>query len=253
MNELINIIEKIVKQKEIQKKENFEEISPESYTCKYCKRSFKREYTLSIHVCEPKRRWEQKSNLDVVLGMKAFLRYYEIQHGTAQLKNYNDFVESKFYNAFVRFGKHIIDINAVEPDRFIDFVITKQIKIDQWTHESTYIAYLEEYINHENPEMALERSVKTIVKWSDESDEGIENFFNKVTGNRLVNYIKNGRISPWILYNCEQGQRALEKMNDEQLGMLYNIIDPRLWNLKNKNYPGDAEYIKHVLHEAGID
>lgn len=251
MNELITIIEKIVADKDKQK--NIEEIPSEIFACKYCKRSFRKEKTLEVHLCEPKRRWEQKASLDVVLGMKAFLRYYEIQHGTAQLKDYGDFANSKFYNAFVRFGRYIIDINAIEPEHFIDFVITNQIKIDQWVYEATYIAYLEEYINNEKAEKALERSVKTILKWSDESNEEIENFFNKVSGNRLVSYIKDGRISPWILYNCDQGKKALEKMNDEQLGMLYNIIDPRLWNLKNKNYPGDSAYIKHVLHEVGID
>jgi len=251
MNQLLNIIQNIVKEKE--QKREFDVISSDIFACKYCKRSFKREHTLSIHMCEPKRRWEQKDSRNVVIGMRAFLRYYEIAHGTAKLKDYGDFVDSQFYNAFVKFGKHIIDIRAVNPEKFIDFVIINNIKIDRWCYEATYLEYLENYINKENPSKALERSIKTMIKWSEETDEDIGEFFKKVSSPRLVGYIKNGRISPWILYNCNQGKESLEKMNDEQLGMMYTIIDPRLWNMKNKNYPGDAEYIKHVLHEAGID
>lgn len=249
MNELVAIIQNIMKEKQ----QKSEELSMDTFICKYCRREFRKEKTLSVHLCEPKRRWEQKNERHVVLGMKAFLRFYEVAQGTAKLKTYKHFVESPYYNAFVKFGKYILDIRAVNPDKFIDYVIINNIKLDTWTHEAVYTIYLEDYINKEEPDIALERSVKTMVKWSEEKDEDIGQFFKSVTNIRLVNYIKNGRISPWILYNCKQGQEALEQMNDDQLGMLYNIIDPRLWHRKNKNYPGDAEYIKHVLHEAGID
>ena len=251
MNELTDIIKDIVKRKEEGAADD--SISSDTYACKYCERGFRKEKTLEVHMCEPKRRWEQKNEVSTVLGMTAFLRYYEIQHGTSKLKDYGDFVDSKFYNAFVKFGKHIVDINAIEPNSLIDFVVLNQIKIQEWCHESTYIRFLEDYIGKEDPNKALERSVKTIIKWCDEHERGLEDFFSNVSGVRLVNYIRDGRISPWILYNCEQGQDALGHLNDEQLGILFNIIDPRLWNLKNKNYPGDSEYIKYVLHEAGID
>ena len=53
-----------------------------SYTCRYCKKSFSRENTLAIHVCEPKKRIQEQNETGVRLGFNAYLKFYEITQGS---------------------------------------------------------------------------------------------------------------------------------------------------------------------------
>jgi len=84
-----------------------------SFVCKYCNKSYVKESTLAAHLCEPKRRWQQQNEAGVQLGFKAYLRFYEITQGSAKLKTYEDFIGSPYYLAFVRFGRYLIGIRAV--------------------------------------------------------------------------------------------------------------------------------------------
>jgi hypothetical protein len=48
------------------------------FTCRYCEKSFHKETTLAVHVCEQKRRWQEQDEVGVQLGLQAYLRFYEI-------------------------------------------------------------------------------------------------------------------------------------------------------------------------------
>ena len=67
------------------------------YACKYCGKEYKKESTLGAHLCEPKRRHQQKNETGVQLGFKAYIRFYELTQGSAKLKTYEDFSSSPYY------------------------------------------------------------------------------------------------------------------------------------------------------------
>ena len=52
--------------------------SQNNFTCTYCDKSFQRERTLQVHMCEPKRRHLQKSEKWVQNAYIVFRRFYEI-------------------------------------------------------------------------------------------------------------------------------------------------------------------------------
>ena len=95
----------------------------QQHICKYCGKEFRKESSLAVHLCEPKRRWQQEKEVGVQLGMQAYLRFYEMTQGSAKMKTYADFVVSPYYRAFVKFGRHMVGIRAVNPRTFIDYVI----------------------------------------------------------------------------------------------------------------------------------
>ena len=41
-------------------------------TCEYCGRTFSKQSTMDIHMCEQKRRWQQKDNKVHVLAFEIF-------------------------------------------------------------------------------------------------------------------------------------------------------------------------------------
>ena len=108
-------------------------------TCKYCQKEFRKESTLVAHLCESKRRWQQEKDVGVQLGMRAYLRFYELSQGSAKLKSYEDFVNSSYYIAFVKFGRYLVDIRAVNATKFTDWLLKNNKKLDHWCKETLYL------------------------------------------------------------------------------------------------------------------
>jgi hypothetical protein len=78
------------------------------------------------------------------------------------------------------------------------------------------------------------------------------NYFRNGASNRIAHHISNGRISPWVVFNCDSGIEWLSQINEEQLGIIMPWIDPDYWQRKFKDYAADAEWVKEILQQAGL-
>ena len=203
-------------------------------------------------MCEPKRRWLQKDEKSVQLGFYAFQRFYKLSAGTKKEKTYEEFVKSSFYNAFVKFGSFVSNVRPLYPDRYIDWVVTSRVKLDHWCKDEMYETYANELIRKEGVETALERSINTMAEWAKEHDSSYNHYFLYASTNRITWDIKDGKISPWILLNCESGKEVLNNFNEEQLAMLTNVLDPKHWSIKFKRQKKDIELVQQVVKEANL-
>jgi len=229
--------------------------SSQTYKCKYCGKEYRRESTLAAHLCETKRRYQQEKEVGVQFGFQAYLRFFELTQGSAKMKKYSDFVDSPYYRAFVKFGRHLVAIRAVNPKMFIDWVIKENKKLDHWCHERIYLEFLKQYLRKEAVQDAVERALTEMQEYADEHGEfknGFSDYFKFGNSNRIVYHISNGRVSPWIVYNCDSGIEFLDRLSEEQIGLVMPWIDPEYWQRKFKDYVADTEWIKQILKEAGL-
>lgn len=219
----------------------------------YCNKGYTKESTLAVHMCEKKRRWLQKDEKRVRYGLYAFKRFYTLSAGNKKEKTYEDFVGSPYYNAFVKFGSFLSNVRPLYPERYIDYVVTSGVKLDHWCRDEMYEKYVLEFILKEDVTTALERSVQTMLEWASENEPAPWNhYFQHVSLNRAVWHIKDGKISPWLILNCSSGKEMLNKFNDEQLGMVYHVINPEHWALRFKRQPKDVELVKEVATESNL-
>ena len=107
--------------------------SQTSFKCTYCNKSFQRERTLQVHMCEPKRRHLQKGEKWVQNGFMVFCRFYEIHQKNTKPKTYDQFCDSSYYNAFVKFGRYMMHTAPLYPEKYIDYVILSKVKLDHWS------------------------------------------------------------------------------------------------------------------------
>lgn len=226
--------------------------SEKPYKCEYCGTRFVREKTLAVHICEKKRRALQEKEKRVQLGLYAFNRFYRLSSGAKKDKTYKEFCDSPYYNAFVKFGSFLSNVKPLYPEKYIDYVVTSGVKLDHWCREEMYEKYAVELIKKEGVETALERSVQTMVEWAEENNSVWNHYFFYVSENRAVWHIRDGKISPWLLLNCKSGKELLSKFNDEQLEMIYPILDPSHWALRFKRQTADLELVKQVVKEAKL-
>ena len=223
-----------------------------NFKCEYCGKEFAKEKTLVVHVCEQKRRHMSKNERHVQAGLLTFQRFYEISQKSKTPKTFEDFANSSFYNAMVKFGSFLINTAPIYPEMFIDFVIRSGVKLDHWCRDELYDTYIAELIKKEPADGAIQRTIKTMMDWSDENSAPWEHYFQYVNLNRATHDIKEGLISPWLVLNTKSGKEMLRRMNDEQLEIIGAVIDPQFWSKKFKIYPADVELIKDVVNEAKI-
>ena len=222
------------------------------YTCRFCSAKFTKEKTLSVHMCEQKRRFLQKDERRVQLGYQAFVRFYELCQKVEKPKTYEEFCKSPYYTAFVKFGSFLSNVKPLYPDKYIDYVVTSGVKLDHWCREELYQKYAIDLILREKVETAMERSIKTMMNWADEKEAPWNDYFKYASLNRAVMDIKDGKISPWIILNCKTGKDMMKRFNDEQLQIVFPIMDPNHWALRFKRLPADVEMVKEITKEAKL-
>lgn len=222
------------------------------YVCEYCQSGYTREKTLAVHMCEQKRRHLQRNEKRVQLGFYAFNQFYKLSAGSKKDKTYEEFCKSPYYNAFVKFGSFVNNVKPLYPEKYVNYVVTSGVKLDDWCKESLYETYAIDLIMKEGVETALERSIMTMMEWAEENNSVWHHYFNYVSLNRAVWHIKDGKISPWLILNCKSGKEMLGKFNDEQLAMIYHIMNPEHWAMRFRKLPADVELVKEVAKESNL-
>jgi len=222
------------------------------FTCQFCKHKFSKEKTLMVHVCEQKRRHLAKTERHVVLGFDAFNRFFKLSQNLKGEKTYDEFAKSPYYNAFVKFGSFVSNVNPLYPDKFIDYVIRSGVKLDHWCRDELYDKYVVDLVKTERVETALERSIKHMMTWAESNQAQWNHYFLYVSLSRAVFDVKDGKISPWLLLNSKNGKEMLKKFNDEQLQAISTIMDLPYWLNKFKKLPADVELVKQVVKESNI-
>jgi hypothetical protein len=222
-----------------------------TFQCEYCKKQFARETSIEVHMCEPKRRRLNKTERGVELGFQAYIRFYETMQGSAKLKTHDDFCESAYYKAFVKFGRYCVSTKTINPKQFMEWLLKHQKKIDRWASDQLYTEYLLDYLKVENVSDALSRAIEYSIDWSEKQSAPAHDCLRYGNSNALCYAIVTGRISPWVLYNSESGAKFLGELSTEQVAMIWPYIDSDLWQKKFQTYLADQEYARDILTKAG--
>lgn len=221
------------------------------YSCEFCKREFIRESTVLKHICEYKHRWLDKDKHSNRIGFQSFIQFYKKNSSSKKTKTYEEFIKSAYYTAFVKFGHYCVEINCINIPRFLDWLTENSIKIDTWTSDNVYTRFLIEYLRTEDPYDAIGRSVNTTMELADVENIQIKDVLRYGNKNKICYKITTGKISPWMLYQSESGVEFLNKLDESQVKIVIDYINPELWALKFKREPDIVTGIKKLLSDAG--
>lgn len=222
-----------------------------SHQCAFCKKEFARETSIAIHMCEPKRRRSEKSERGVELGFHAYIRFYEIAQGSARLKTFDDFADSPYYKAFVKFGRYCVATQVINPRQFLEWLLKHNKKIDRWASDQLYTEYLLDYLKVEAVQDALARAVEFGIDWSERHSAPPNDCLRYGSPHAMCHAVTTGRISPWVIYNSESGQKFLGELTADQVAMIWPYIDSDVWQKRFSDYAADTEYAREILKQAG--
>jgi hypothetical protein len=88
--------------------------------------------------------------------------------------------------------------------------------------------------------------------WAEKNKAQWNHYFLYANLNKITYDIRDGKISPWIMLNSDNGVSALKKLADEQLQTISPMIDLAFWSDRFKTHRSDVEFVKKIILEAGI-
>ena len=203
------------------------------------------------HMCEPKRRYQQRGDIGVNIGLQAYIKFYQITQGSAKPRTWEQFETSSFYRAFVKFGQYCQGIRAISVPRFTEWLIKNNKKIDNWCSDRVYTEYLLQYLQTEAVADALARAVEFGMDWADKNSAQPNDCLRYGNANAMCYAITTGRISPWVIYNSESGQQFLSSLDPGQVAMIWPYIDSDVWQQQFAKRPEDQAYAQEILTRAG--
>ena len=221
------------------------------YGCEFCKREFLRESTVLKHICEYKHRWLEKDRRGNRIGFQAWLQFYVKNSTSKKNRTYEEFIKSAYYTAFVKFGTYCVDINALNINRFVDWLLKNQVKVDAWNSDSSYNKFLTEYLREEDPLDAIARSIETTITLAETERVLNRDILRYANKNKLCHAVTTGKISPWMLYQSASGTKFLDELDETQVKMIIDYINPELWAIKFIRDIKIVPQVKELLVAAG--
>lgn len=203
-------------------------------------------------MCVKKRRHNDKDNVASRMGLELYRRYYELNTATKNAKTMEEFINSQFYKAFIKFARRLMDLRPVDQARFVDYVFRNGIKDRDWCKDAVYESYIVDLLGKEPAARGLERSIKTMEAWGIEHNVPFNKFFEHVSPSEATHLVKMGKISPWVLYLAETSDLLWDRLSDEQANIISSVIDPKLWRLKFEIKKDDCSFTRDILREAHI-
>lgn len=221
------------------------------YHCEFCKSGFMRESTLLTHQCEQKRRHMLKDDISSRMAFMAYLRWYEVIQRDKN-RSFRDFCSSEFYIGFMKFGHFLMKIKPINSKQFVDFIITKNIRLDKWCDDNMYYDFVSDFVKRESPEDALERSIATMMSWAKDNKTEWQMYFQSATLIRISRDLREGRLSPWLILNTKTGMTAMRRLPDSELSTLNAVISPSFWLRRFSTYNDEVQFIKSVAEENNL-
>lgn len=201
------------------------------FPCQHCGRVFSTEKIVLTHLCEQRRRFQQKDVPFARLGFEAFNEINMLMFGKDGLKSEEEFRKSEFYLACLRWGHFVIDINCVNIREYLRWLLKMSIPIDMWDKDKIYDSWLQNWVLIEDPWEAFERSVKKITEWGDSESKEYKNYFRQAGTARILTDIRNSSISGWLVFSCESGVSWLGSLGNGDLDLIWGWVDAQKWKI----------------------
>ena len=224
------------------------------HTCDFCKKSFVHERTLVEHACEPKRRHSLRQTPRVKQAFEIYAHVWKQLNPSrrSQIPTYQEFSNSHMWPQMVRFVTWCEEQLVQEISQFVNWLMKENIKLDAWCDAIKYAEFLKHMLLTEPPEQALCRSLKLLHEWHINTQKPMTEFFACVNTNQCLMWIQQGRISPWLLYNCASAEKLFVRCSPEQLMQIAQHAPVTNWKVKFLRMGADVDGIKITLAEAGL-
>lgn len=225
------------------------------HICELCNSKYKTEKGLLNHKCRIRLRMEEYKEAAGRIGFIAYQHFYKrvlVRSNNQKEKSLLDYVNSSYYNGFYEFGKYVVNLNMPYYHEYIDFLITYNIPLNKWSNDQVYDTYIKTQNKKETSERAVEKTLKTMNNWSVRTGLQWVDYFRKEDKVKIMNAIRVGKISPWVIYNSTSGQQFMQTLDSVDLNIIFGFIDPNFWSLKFGRHKKEQEAVLDIMEMYNV-
>lgn len=222
-----------------------------NWFCHYCSKRFTHENTFMRHYCEPKRRAQELAS---PLGQSAYMLYGDWMTSRKYSKpSPAAFLESKFFKPFVKFAQLIVDANIAKPKKYIELMTLRDIQPILWTSNAAYAIYMEYLDKSVDPLEEVQESIDYLFDICEKENIPL---IGQVAGHlgaqRILQLVRQKRISPWVLFNADSFKAIIAEMDSHERAALNTAINATYWSDKFQKNKQVLLDVRHIAKEIGM-
>lgn len=222
-----------------------------NYECEYCGQGFVHEERFLRHRCKYIKRHEQ---FNTALGQAAWFYYQEwMKAQKRRVPKSRSFIHSRYFNTFIRFAQFVKQVAMPKPETFVWLMKEYDIPPSMWTHDQVYAKYLE-YLDHKcDPYQLAQVTINTLFDVADAAGCDVQQVFEQLTPNEVIQLLRQRRLSPWILLVSQRFTQFFKNhCNSDQRITIESIIRPSHWKQKFADNPQTVEHMKQYARELNL-
>lgn len=228
----------------------------ESYQCKYCNKTYKKESTVLSHKCVNRDRYESRNTRQMDEAYRLWFNFMQINKFPIKKSEepFMVFIKSSLFNTFYKFADYTINTYILDKDDFINDLFAEGVSYYDWESYKTKKSWVIKQTRRESPRNAIERAIVAMQEWSSLTGNDWTDFFNYATSERVILWVESGKLSPWIFYifDKETGDKLLSKFSNSDFDYIAEYIDPRAWQPLQIRYKKDVEEIRKILKDYDL-
>lgn len=222
-----------------------------NYQCEYCGKGFVHEDRFLNHKCKQLKRYEQ---FETPVGQAAWFYYQQwMKEQRKNVPKSKSFIQSKFFNSFIRFAEFVKKVSLPKPNLFIWLMCQKDISPTIWTNHQVYSIYLEFLDRKAEPYQMVQMTIDTLFKLAEAADCDVEQIFDVLTPSEIITLLQRRSLSPWLLLLSKKFTNFyINCVNSEQRKIIESIIKPDFWAQKFSENPNVVNDIKRYIAELNL-
>lgn len=181
-----------------------------------------------------------------------FSFWYAYNAFAHKTKKFEEFARSPYFKIFVDLVGYCERAGVTSAREYLRWLTDKRVASKLWMLDATLKAHRAELHKREDAVSATVRCVDRIVIWCGQRATDPSAFFDVIGPGELVQWIKTGKMTPWVLLISEQGESALAELSDEQMHALSASLDVGYWIGVFQEKPEVVEEAKQVLDAVGL-
>ena len=193
-----------------------------------------------------------RDKLEYRTAHMAWQQFMKLHWARNSKTSYKDFMSSGSFVAFVKFANYCINTSVINTMMYMGWLLDNKVKINDWILDENYQKFLTDFLKREDHFDAIHRSIETLDSLGTEYNQPLEQVLSKVSPNRICMNIRNGRISPWLLYQSKVGQEFLDALDDSLVDTVIDVIQPVQWQVLFKRYPERVKEVKQTFEDFGL-